>query len=88
MIGFEEIIGVIKETPYYKDEAVVIYCADCREILPLFPDKSFDLVISINSIHNLPLERLKTALLEIERVSRRNSYITIDAWRNDIEQFK
>jgi ubiquinone/menaquinone biosynthesis C-methylase UbiE len=55
------------------------------ERLP-FPDKSFDLVISINSIHNLPLERLKTALHEITRVSRGHSYITIDAWRNELER--
>jgi ubiquinone/menaquinone biosynthesis C-methylase UbiE len=51
-----------------------------------FPDKSFDLVISINSIHNLPPERLKTALREITRVSRGHSYITIDAWRNELER--
>jgi DNA modification methylase len=31
---------------YYQDDAVVIYCADNREILPLFPDKSFDLVLT------------------------------------------
>ena len=55
------------------------------EKLP-YPDKSFDLVISINSIHNLPLERLKTALKEIQRVCKGNSYITIDAWRNDRER--
>jgi len=55
------------------------------ERLP-YPDKSFDLVISINSIHNLPLERLKTALREITRVSRGPSYITLDAWRNEAER--
>lgn len=55
------------------------------ERLP-FPDKSFDLVISINSIHNLPLESLKASLKEIERVSRRYSYVTVDAWRNDLER--
>ena len=55
------------------------------EKLP-YPDKSFDLVVSINSIHNLPLERLKTALKEIQRVCRGDSYITIDAWRNDLER--
>ena len=54
------------------------------EKLP-YPDKSFDLVISINSIHNLPLEACKTALQEIERVSRGGSFITVDAWRNDQE---
>lgn len=55
------------------------------EKLP-YPDKSFDLVISINTIHNLPLERLKIALQEIQRVCRRHSYITIDAWRNETER--
>jgi ubiquinone/menaquinone biosynthesis C-methylase UbiE len=55
------------------------------EALP-YPDKSFDLVISINSIHNLPLERLKIALREIERVCRGHSYITVDAWRNEQER--
>ena len=55
------------------------------EKLP-YPDKSFDLVVSINSIHNLPLERLKIALREIQRVCRGNSYITVDAWRNELER--
>ncbi|MEW6419848.1 MAG: class I SAM-dependent methyltransferase [Nitrospirota bacterium] len=55
------------------------------EKLP-YPDKSFDLVVSINTIHNLPLGRLKNALREIERVCRGHSYITVDAWRNEQER--
>ena len=55
------------------------------EKLP-YADQSFDFVISINSIHNLPLERLKTALKEIQRVCKGHSYITIDAWRTDQEK--
>jgi ubiquinone/menaquinone biosynthesis C-methylase UbiE len=55
------------------------------EKLP-FPDNSFDLVIAVNSIHNLPLEACKTALKEIERVSKANSFITVDAWRNEEER--
>lgn len=55
------------------------------EKLP-YPDKSFDLVVSINSIHNLAPERLKAALREVERVCRGNSYITLDAWRNEEER--
>jgi len=55
------------------------------EKLP-YPDKSFDLVISVNSIHNLPLERLKTALREVMRVSRAHAYVTVDAWRNEKEK--
>ena len=31
---------------YYKDDAVFIVHADCREILPLIPDKSIDLVLT------------------------------------------
>ena len=31
---------------YYQEDGVVIYCGDCRDILPLFEDKSFDLVLT------------------------------------------
>ncbi len=55
------------------------------ERLP-YPDRSFDLVISINSIHNLAIEKLKVSLREIQRVCRGDSYITIDAWRNELER--
>jgi len=51
-----------------------------------FPDKSFDLVICINTIHNLPLIDCKEAFREIERVSRSNSFVMNDAWRNDAEK--
>lgn len=51
-----------------------------------FPDKSFDLVISINSIHNLPIDACRQAILEIIRVSKQSAYITVDAWRNDEEK--
>ena len=50
-----------------------------------FPDNNFDLVVSINSIHNLPLNKCKDALREIERVSRGHSFVTIDAWRSEKE---
>lgn len=51
-----------------------------------FPDKSFDLVVSINTVHNLPLESCKQALREIQRVSRQHAFITVDAWRTDRER--
>ena len=54
------------------------------EKLP-YPDKSFDLVISINSIHNLPLERCKHSLREMERVSKAHKFVTVDAWRTEQE---
>ena len=51
-----------------------------------FEDNSFDLVISINTIHNLPREQCEKALREIERVSCRAAFITVDAWHNDTEK--
>ena len=50
-----------------------------------YPDKSFDLVLSINSIHNLPLPGCKQALREMERVSRAHKFVTVDAWRTEEE---
>lgn len=58
--------------------------ADARK-LP-FADNSFDLVISINTIHNLESDECVTALKEIERVSRGKSFLTVDAYRNDEEK--
>ncbi len=51
-----------------------------------FDDKSFDVVISINTIHNLEREECGKALKEIERVSKGKSFITVDAYRNDEEK--
>jgi len=52
------------------------------DLLP-FADDVFDLVISINTIHNLDLERCKQALREISRVSRRHTYVQVDSWLTD-----
>ena len=57
----------------------------CATKLP-FPDKSFDITISINTVHNLEREECAQALQEIERVSRKGSYITVDAYRNAEEK--
>lgn len=51
-----------------------------------FPDKSFDFVISINTIHNLERQECGQALKEIERVSRKGSFVTVDAYRNAEEK--
>ncbi len=53
-----------------------------------FEDNSFDVVISINTIHNLERDECFIALQEIERVSKSNSFITVDAYRNDEEKEK
>lgn len=51
-----------------------------------FPDDGFDVVISITTVHNLERPELILALQEIERVSRRGSFITVDAYRTPEER--
>ena len=51
-----------------------------------FKDNEFDLVISINTLHNLQIPDLKTAITEIERVAK-NKYIAVESFRNEQEQF-
>lgn len=47
-----------------------------------FPDRSFDVVVSINTIHNLGRDECARALREIQRVSRGNAFVTVDAYRS------
>jgi len=58
--------------------------ADARK-LP-FQDKSFDVVISINTIHNLDRADCGQALKEIQRVAKRGAFITVDAYRTEEEK--
>ncbi|OPF92657.1 hypothetical protein I8G32_04052 [Rhodopseudomonas palustris] len=51
-----------------------------------FADKSFDVVISINTVHNLVRDDCAAALREIERVARKGAFITVDAYRDDEEK--
>jgi ubiquinone/menaquinone biosynthesis C-methylase UbiE len=51
-----------------------------------FPDKHFDLVVSINTLHNLYNYDLHSAFKEIERVSRGAKYICVEAYRNEREK--
>lgn len=51
-----------------------------------FEDNSFDLVISINTLHNLYCYELFSALKEIERVSSKNKYICVESYRNEQEK--
>jgi SAM-dependent methyltransferase len=51
-----------------------------------FEDDSFDVVISINTVHNLEIDKCALALQEIERVSRGKSFITVDAYRDNEEK--
>jgi len=51
-----------------------------------FKDKSFDIVISINTIHNLAEDECAKALKEIERVKKKDAFITVDAYRTNEEK--
>src|SRR3990167_1733540 len=51
-----------------------------------FVDHHFDLIVSLNTLHNLRLFELKSALSEINRVSK-YQYIVVESYRNVSELF-
>ncbi len=51
-----------------------------------FADRSFDLVLAINTLSELSLGDCKTALREIDRVSCGKSFVTLNSWRNEREK--
>lgn len=51
-----------------------------------FADRSFDLVVSLNTLHNLYNFELHDALREIERVGRANKFICVESYRNEAEK--
>ncbi len=52
----------------------------------LFEDNSFDLVISLGTLHNFKLYELKEALSEIQRLGK-NKFIMVESFRNELELF-
>lgn len=54
-------------------------------VLP-FPERSFDLVLSINTLHNLRRPRIVTALREISRVSRGAMFVQVDSYHTRAEK--
>jgi SAM-dependent methyltransferase len=53
-----------------------------------FADKSFDLVVSINTVHNLERADCVRALSEMERVGRRHRYVRVDSWLTELQRVK
>lgn len=53
-----------------------------------YPDHSFDLVLSINTLHNLYCYDMEKALREIVRVGPRKfaGYLVVESYRNEVEK--
>ncbi len=51
-----------------------------------FQENEFDLVVSINTLHNLYCYDLFSALKEIERVGKKNKYLCVESYRNEEEK--
>lgn len=51
-----------------------------------FPDNSFDLALSINTIHNLDRQGCIKALNEMSRIAPKGGYVQVDAYRNSDEE--
>lgn len=51
-----------------------------------YGDKSFDLVISLGTLHNLLIYDLRKAVKEIQRVGKQDRYISVESYRNEREK--
>lgn len=74
---------------YALDHSMESIKGNCQHASATFldwPDNYFDLVISINTLHNLYLQDLWVAFREIERVKKSHSYICVEAYRNEREK--
>ncbi|MGQ0683690.1 class I SAM-dependent methyltransferase [Bradyrhizobium sp.] len=67
-------------------EDVRPFCQVCSATKLPYADKYFDLVISINTLHNLFNYDLDSAFREIERVGRGAKYICVEGYRNEREK--
>jgi len=51
-----------------------------------FADREFDLVVSLTTLHNLPIHHLARAMSELERVGR-DKYLVVESYRSPRELF-
>lgn len=73
----------IKEVPDNIKKSVKVF--DARNKFP-FKDNEFDLLISINTLHNFKIHDLKLSLQECERVAK-DKYLVVEGYRNEEELF-
>lgn len=57
----------------------------CASELP-YDDNEFDYVFSLNTLHNLKIDKLFAAINEVNRVSKNNKYICVESYRNELEK--
>jgi ubiquinone/menaquinone biosynthesis C-methylase UbiE len=81
--GFDVSLYAIKNAK--KELKPFLFRHDAKNKLP-FKNNQFDLVISINTLHNLHIYDLKNALKEMERVGK-EKYLVIEGYKNIIELF-
>jgi len=62
-----------------------IIVQDAKKKLKL-SDKTFDLVLSVNTLHNLKIQDIEQSLKEIERLGK-SKFICVESYRNEKEQF-
>jgi len=68
-----------------KEEVRPFLCTGLAQELP-FESNSFDLVLSLNTLHNLYIFDLYKALQELQRVGRKNKYLVVESYRNEKEK--
>ena len=81
--GFDISSHAIKEVPKKIRKNILKH--NVKKKFP-YSNKKFDLAISLGTLHNLNLIDLKTALSEIDRVSKKN-YVMVESYRNNLELF-
>ena len=75
-------------------EYAILHCKEelkdniqvCNATKLPFEDNSFDLIFSLNTLHNLHNYDLEKALKEFQRVGKINKYICIESYRNEVEK--
>ena len=82
-------VGGVDISEYCLDNALktvrpFLQLASCDK-LP-YADDSFDLVISIATIHNLDISGVRDSLREIMRVSKKHAYIKVNGYENENEK--
>lgn len=69
----------------FKNKNLKLYLHKAEKKYP-FKSNFFDLVISINTLHNLKIFDLKKAISEINRVGKKK-YIVVESYKNDKQLF-